>query len=268
MIMKAFTDDVRFSFDPPTRSLRRDDKVLREGRRGPAGRRRLAPCSAGGGRPAGELRRTAPSPRNLRRGPNVSVFDRSYVPPSAGSNQMVATYTVVISVLYLVTGVFIFLLGLTILRTGTSSTPTRATALILFFTGLGPVLTASSIILQSTLRQDAVLYRSMVENFEYLWEFYFPSLLLFSLSYPRENRMIRAFAFSRRSPLRSLRRAPDHDHHGRGDAEELLRRREAAFPSGGTFRSASAPSRSRARGTSSRSRWARWSSSTNSSFSS
>lgn len=109
---------------------------------------------------------------------------------------MVATYTVVISVLYLVTGVFIFLLGLTILRTGTSSTPTRATALILFFTGLGPVLTASSIILQSTLRQDAVLYRSMVENFEYLWEFYFPSLLLFSLSYPRENRMIRAFAFS------------------------------------------------------------------------
>jgi serine phosphatase RsbU (regulator of sigma subunit) len=109
---------------------------------------------------------------------------------------MVATYTVLISVLYLVVGVFIFLLGLTILRTGTSSTPTRATALILFFTGLGPVLTASSIILQSTLRQDAVLYRSMVDNFEYLWEFYFPSLLLFSLSYPRENRMIRAFAFS------------------------------------------------------------------------
>jgi serine phosphatase RsbU (regulator of sigma subunit) len=109
---------------------------------------------------------------------------------------MIATYTLVISVLYLVTGIFIFLLGLTILRTGTSSTPTRATALILFFTGLGPVLTASSIILQSTLRPDAVLYRSMFENFEYLWEFYFPSLLLFSLSYPKENRMIRAFALS------------------------------------------------------------------------
>ena len=109
---------------------------------------------------------------------------------------MVATYTLLVSILYLVVGVFIFLLGLTILRTGTSSTPTRATALILFFTGLGPVLTASSIILQSTLKQDAVLYRSMVENFEYLWEFYFPSLLLFSLSYPRENRILRAFALS------------------------------------------------------------------------
>jgi sigma-B regulation protein RsbU (phosphoserine phosphatase) len=109
---------------------------------------------------------------------------------------MIATYTVLISVLYLVIGVFIFLLGFTILRTGTSSTPTRATALILFFTGLGPVLTASSIILQSTIRQDAVIHRSMVENFEYLWEFYFPSLLLFSLSYPKENRMLRAFALS------------------------------------------------------------------------
>jgi serine phosphatase RsbU (regulator of sigma subunit) len=109
---------------------------------------------------------------------------------------MVATYTVSISVLYLVTGVFIFLLGLTILRTGASSTPIRATAFILFFTGLGPVLTASSIILQSTLRQGAVLYLSPVENFEYLWEFYFPSLLLFSMSYPRENRVMRAFALS------------------------------------------------------------------------
>jgi serine phosphatase RsbU (regulator of sigma subunit) len=35
----------------------------------------------------------------------------------------------------------------------------------------------------------------MVENFEYLWEFYFPSLLLFSLSYPRENRLIRNSTF-------------------------------------------------------------------------
>jgi sigma-B regulation protein RsbU (phosphoserine phosphatase) len=109
---------------------------------------------------------------------------------------MVATYTLLISVLYLFSGVFIFLLGLTILRTGGSGTPARATALMLFFAGLGPLLSASTIILQSTLRQDTVVYRSMVENFEYLWEFYFPSLLLFSLSYPRENRMLRNFALS------------------------------------------------------------------------
>lgn len=109
---------------------------------------------------------------------------------------MGATYTLLLSVLYLVSGVFIFLLGLTILRTGASGTPTRATALMLFFAGLGPVLSATSIILQSTLKEDAVVYRSMVENFEYLWEFYFPSLLLFALSYPLENRMLRSFALS------------------------------------------------------------------------
>lgn len=109
---------------------------------------------------------------------------------------MVATYTLFLSFLYLVSGVFIVMLGLTVLRTGGTGTPTRATALMLFFAGLGPVLSATSIILQSTLRKDAVVYQSMVENFEYLWEFYFPSLLLFALAYPRENRVLRAFALS------------------------------------------------------------------------
>ena len=108
---------------------------------------------------------------------------------------MGVSYTLLLSIFYLAGGIFIFLLGLTILRAGTSSTPTRATALILFFAGLGPILSATSIILQSTLKEDAVVYRSMVENFEYLWEFYFPSLLLFSLSYPREQRVIRNTTF-------------------------------------------------------------------------
>ncbi|MEJ2722617.1 MAG: hypothetical protein P8181_15985, partial [bacterium] len=108
---------------------------------------------------------------------------------------MGVSYTLFLSIFYLAGGIFIFLLGLTILRAGTSSTPTRATALILFFAGLGPILSATSIILQSTLKEDAVVYRSMVENFEYLWEFYFPSLLLFSLSYPREQRVIRNSTF-------------------------------------------------------------------------
>jgi serine phosphatase RsbU (regulator of sigma subunit) len=106
---------------------------------------------------------------------------------------MALSYTL-LSVFYLAGGIFIFLLGLTILRSGRRSSPSRATALMLFFAGVGPILSATSIILQSTLRQDAVVYRSMVENFEYLWEFYFPSLLLFSLTYPREYRWVPSFA--------------------------------------------------------------------------
>ena len=33
----------------------------------------------------------------------------------------------------------------------------------------------------------------MVDHFEYLWEFYFPSLLLFSLTYPRQYRLFNSF---------------------------------------------------------------------------
>ncbi len=104
---------------------------------------------------------------------------------------MFAPYTVVISVLYLACGIFIFLIGLTILRIGQGSAPTRAAALMLFFAGIGPLLSATGIIVESTLRKDAVVFQNLVQNFEYLWEFYFPSLMLFALSFPRESRLIR-----------------------------------------------------------------------------
>lgn len=108
-----------------------------------------------------------------------------------GYAEVALSYTVIISVVYLSSGIFIFLLGLTILRIGSSSTPTRAAALILFFAGLGPLLSATGIILQNTLREGSVVFKTMVENFEYLWEFYFPSVLLFSLSFPKEKWILR-----------------------------------------------------------------------------
>lgn len=106
---------------------------------------------------------------------------------------MAFSYTVIISVLYLTCGVFIFLLGLTILRIGRSTAPTRATALMLFFAGIGPLLSATGIIVQSTLREGSVVYQNMVDSFEYLWEFYFPSLMLFALVFPRENDVFRRY---------------------------------------------------------------------------
>jgi serine phosphatase RsbU (regulator of sigma subunit) len=106
---------------------------------------------------------------------------------------MSGSYTVAISILYLACGVVTFLLGLTFLRVARSNTPTRAAALMLFFAGVGPLLSASGLMLQHSLREGAVLYTSVVENFEYLWEFYFPSLLLFALTYPHENRVLRRY---------------------------------------------------------------------------
>ncbi len=106
---------------------------------------------------------------------------------------MTGANTVIVSIVYLVCGVVIFLLGLTLLRVGRASAPTRAAALMLFFAGLGPLLSGSGLVLERSLREGAVLYTSMVQNFEYLWEFYFPSLLLFALSFPRENRLLNRF---------------------------------------------------------------------------
>lgn len=106
---------------------------------------------------------------------------------------MSGTHTIIFPVLYLVCGIVIFLLGLTLLRVGRSSAPMRAAALMLFFAGLGPLLSASGMILQHSLREGSVLFTSMLENFEYLWEFYFPSLLLFALTFPRENRVLQKF---------------------------------------------------------------------------
>ena len=106
---------------------------------------------------------------------------------------MSGTHTLILPVLYLVCGIIIFLLGLTLLRLGRTSAPTRAAALMLFFAGLGPLLSASGMIMQHTLREGSVLFTSMLENFEYLWEFYFPSLLLFALTFPREHRALQRF---------------------------------------------------------------------------
>ncbi len=106
---------------------------------------------------------------------------------------MTGPYTLAISLVYLVSGVSIFLIGLTLLRVGSMSAPPRAAALMLFFAGVGPLLSGSGLLLERSLRDGAVLYTSMVENFEYLWEFYFPSLLLFALSFPTENRLLNRY---------------------------------------------------------------------------
>ena len=106
---------------------------------------------------------------------------------------MTGTQSLILPIFFLVCGIVIFLLGVTLLRVGRASAPMRAAALMLFFAGLGPLLTASGMILQQTLREGTVLFTTMLENFEYLWEFYFPSLLLFTLTFPRERLVLQRF---------------------------------------------------------------------------
>jgi|GEM_PF-1420407 len=108
---------------------------------------------------------------------------------------MIASHSVAISCIYLASGLFFFFLGLTILRIGGSNAPSRAAAMMLFFAGIGPLLSATGLLLESNLTGGSVLYRDMLESFEYLWAFFFPSLMMFALSFPRESRWIREYPF-------------------------------------------------------------------------
>ncbi len=90
---------------------------------------------------------------------------------------------------YLVCGIVLFFLGATILSEDYRVRLNRITSLMLLFAGLGPLFAAFGTILRSTGIQPAnsLLY----SNIFYLWELFFPQLLLFSLVFPVENPFIK-----------------------------------------------------------------------------
>jgi len=65
----------------------------------------------------------------------------------------------------------------------------KVTSLMLFFAGLGPVLG----VLGSILRSISPYFAESIfyQNLFYLWEFFFPQLLLFSLVFPEQRETIR-----------------------------------------------------------------------------
>ncbi len=90
---------------------------------------------------------------------------------------------------YFICGAVLFFVAITILRYSTRDVIGWATALVLFFSGIGPLLGAMGVILKSNLHEGAFLFRSLIDSFDYIWEFFFPSLVLFALVYPVEHRL-------------------------------------------------------------------------------
>ncbi len=92
--------------------------------------------------------------------------------------------TLVASV-YLVCGIVLFFLGVTILSEDYRGRLNRITSLMLFFAGSGPVFAAFGTILKAggLASTTSVFYT----NIFFLWELFFPQLLLFSLVFPGEN---------------------------------------------------------------------------------
>jgi sigma-B regulation protein RsbU (phosphoserine phosphatase) len=101
------------------------------------------------------------------------------------------TANLFIAGVYLAGGLVLFLLGTVILRENPRERVNRVTGTMMFFGGLGPILAAFGNVIAS-LRPDAhILQSNFYSNLFYLWEFFFPQLVFFSLIYPTEHRVIR-----------------------------------------------------------------------------
>ena len=102
------------------------------------------------------------------------------------------TETVFLSSVFFLLGALIFLLGVLIFREAPRQKVNLVVSMMLFFAGLGAVLGASGLIAESH-SPDSRAYGNFVRSFAYLWEFFFPFLLLFTLLYPRPNRILSRF---------------------------------------------------------------------------
>jgi serine phosphatase RsbU (regulator of sigma subunit) len=107
-------------------------------------------------------------------------------------------FHLLLSTLNLCLGGLVFLLGLVILRENPGQRLNRLVALTLFFGGLGAVLAGAAFITSrsGTSVAAAVHASEMLQNFSYLWEFFFPTVFLFASVFPEE----RSFA-RRREPV-------------------------------------------------------------------
>ena len=107
-------------------------------------------------------------------------------------------YRFTVATIYLIVGGLVFLLGIMILREAPREKANRATALMLFFGGLGSVLGAIGFILEGAGGPHRAGSTDLLRSFNYLWELFFPSLLYFACVFPSENRLVR------RIPLAAL----------------------------------------------------------------
>src|SRR5690349_19427110 len=99
-----------------------------------------------------------------------------------------------LSTLNLSLGGLVFLLGFMILRENPRHRLNRVVALMLFFGGLGAILTALAFLGagRATGGANAAARAQALQSMSYVWEFFFPTLFLFASIFPEER------AFTRR----------------------------------------------------------------------
>jgi serine phosphatase RsbU (regulator of sigma subunit) len=109
----------------------------------------------------------------------------------------------VLATLNLALGGLVFLLGMLILRENPRQRLNQVVSLMLFFGGFGALLTALALL--PGRAGMAAPDPGRVENYAYVWEFFFPALFLFASIFPQERPFVRALNRRRKA----LRWAPN-----------------------------------------------------------
>ena len=93
--------------------------------------------------------------------------------------------------IHLVVGILILLLGLVIFREAPRQRLHQTASILLFSAGLGALLGSSSFLLILVQSAGTPFQVDFVRNFAYLWEFFFPALLLMAALFPEELPLLR-----------------------------------------------------------------------------
>ena len=103
------------------------------------------------------------------------------------------SFQILVASVYLACGAILLFLGGVILRESPKSPVNRITSFMLFFAGLAPLLASLGTFISSAGEVDSFARSPFTRNIFYVWEFFFPFLLLFSLVFPQENRYLKKY---------------------------------------------------------------------------
>jgi serine phosphatase RsbU (regulator of sigma subunit) len=88
------------------------------------------------------------------------------------------------TLVFFLTGGFLVFIAITITRDNFASLANRAGGSMLFFAGLGPLSLALGYVIDSSTASQAAFHDSTLYNLYHVWEFFFPSLVIFSWLFP------------------------------------------------------------------------------------
>ena len=107
------------------------------------------------------------------------------------------SFQILVASVYLACGAILLFLGGVIFRENPKSQVNRVTSFMLFFAGLAPLLVSLGTFMSSAGDIDSFARSPFTRNIFYVWEFFFPFLLLFSLVFPQEHRYFKKYPKSK-----------------------------------------------------------------------